>query len=393
MMDQAHSAIDTYVVAAVDPTLSVASGTSTYVLALLEYLRETPFRGIGLGLAPGNCSAVSPALTESWRAVARHSGWAGVQYWRGLSSYVRSHKDQLATSLVHAQRPDYLWHFQRHVQPSPPMVCTLHGAHLHAVRSKWGRAGGWLYERVQQAALRETHRVIAVSRDTETFFLNLYPWLEGRTQTIPVGVDTHLFRPRDSEEARASLRLPPEARIILFVGRLDEVKGLPLLLEAMRMLAAAREDIGLWIVGHGPDEQALRRRAHELGLAGRCHFVGRAERQTVAEYMNAADVLVLQSAWEGMPTVVLEALASGLPCVSTGVGDVPEVVIDGKTGYVIEPEPQAIADGIEKVLARPRRGWIEPCTAVGRQFGWPAIGKRIAEVYCQTTGLAVPSRS
>jgi glycosyltransferase involved in cell wall biosynthesis len=159
----------------------------------------------------------------------------------------------------------------------------------------------------------------------------------------------------------------------------------------MARVSAEREDVGLWLVGEGPEEPALRRTAHELGIAGRCQFVGKADRPTVARYMNAADLLVLQSVWEGMPTVVVEALACGLPCVTTRVGDVAEAVIDGQTGHLVEPDPDALAEGIGKVLAHEPEHWTEACVRMARRFDWSEIARRITDVYRAVSGTRGPA--
>lgn len=389
-MSENAARVDTYLVAAVSPRLDAPSGITSYVLSLVRHLQGTEFRPTVLGLGDGESKGPSPECPGVWHGVARTAGYAGVRYWRGLSRYVKRHRDELVAGIVHAQRPDYLRHFHRGVRPKPATVCTLHGTHLRTVRAAWGRAAGWLYERVQRAALREVDAVIAVSRDTERFFLDLYPWLEGRTQTIPVGVDTRVFRPRDRGDTRRQLGLPADTRIVLFVGRLHADKNLPLLLSALQRLDAMGTELGLWVVGDGPEELPLRRMAQELGIAGRCHFVGRLDRPTVARYMNAADLLVLQSVWEGMPTVILEALASGVPCVSTPVGDVHEAVINGETGYVAAADPEALADGIEKVLAQQPEHWADACARMGKRFDWSVVAQRTTEVYRAITAPSSP---
>ncbi len=359
-----------------------ASGALTYTVALAQQLAaSSTFDPRVLCVGEVGRSTTDDGVT--WVPVSTKLGPASLSYHLGLRRHVREEAAELPRHMVHAQRPDYLWHFHRHVRPKPSTVCTLHGTHVRTVRATRGRVAGWLYERVQRAALREVDTVIAVSRDTETFFLNLYPWLEGRTQTIPVGVDTRVFRPRDRSDARGQLGLPADTRIVLFVGRLHRDKNVPLLLETMARLNAARADVSLWLVGEGPEELELKRMAQELGIAGHCHFVGRLDQSSVAHYMNAADLLVLQSVWEGMPTVVLEALASGRPCVSTRVGDVEDAVVDGETGYVVDDEPEAVAEGIGKVLARRPEDWTDACARMGRQFDWSVIAERTAQVYRQ----------
>jgi teichuronic acid biosynthesis glycosyltransferase TuaC len=377
--------VDTYLVAAVSPRLDVPSGITSYLLSLVRHLRGTEFRPAVLGLSDE--SRESPAgLPGVWHGVARTAGSAGLRYWRGLYNYVDGHRQELASGVVHAQRPDYLRAFHRHAAFRSRTVCTLHGPHLLNVRRVWGAAGAWLFERIQRAGLRDVGAVIAVSRETEDLFLDLYPWLRGRTCTIHVGVDTELFQPRDQREAREQLRLPAGKPLILFVGRLHPQKGIRLLLRAFELVRRRHPDAELYVIGDGPEEGASRQLAHRLDLGDSCTFLGKQTRATVAAYMNAADALVLSSVWEGMPTVVLEALASGLACVTTRVGDVPEAVTDGASGYIVESDPEALAEGVEKVLSRGREEWMEPCVRAARPFDWSAIVERTVQVYRRVAG-------
>jgi glycosyltransferase involved in cell wall biosynthesis len=148
-----------------------------------------------------------------------------------------------------------------------------------------------------------------------------------RTHVIPNGVDTDRFRPDAECRAgmRAALGLGAEF-VWLAAGRLMWKKNYPLMLRAMEQ----QKDAVLLIAGTGPDEEALRAAA-PAGV----RFLG--ARTDLPELMNTADALVLSSEVEGLPMVLLEAAASGLPCVATAVGGVGEAVLDGRTGYLVPP--------------------------------------------------------
>lgn len=144
---------------------------------------------------------------------------------------------------------------------------------------------------------------------------------------IPNGVDLVRF-----ESATAclpeSLGLPAGRQLLLFVGRLDEQKGANRLLEILPGVFADHAECDLALVGDGPARPALERRAAQLGLAGRVHFLGwRAE---IPEILKASQLLVLPSKWEGMPNVVLEAMAAGRAVVAFDVEGVAELL--GPTG-------------------------------------------------------------
>lgn len=177
-----------------------------------------------------------------------------------------------------------------------------------------------------------------------------------RIHVVPNGVDTSRFHHRETAGAWDELRrlapaaaelqagAPADMRTVLFVGNLVPVKAPELLLDAV---AAARHQnpptrLRVVLIGSGPLESSLRRQAQEAGIAADVHLVGGRPHAEVALWMNVADVLVLCSRSEGMPNVILEALASGLPVVATSVGDCPNM-LRGEPAARVVPPGQAAA--------------------------------------------------
>lgn len=153
---------------------------------------------------------------------------------------------------------------------------------------------------------------------------------------IPNGVDTTLFHPA------GSIRTDDGPVRLLAVGRLVAQKGIDVLLDAL-----ARPGLGgmeLDVVGDGKWRDALERQAAALGLAGRVRMHGWLDRAVLAEIYRSADAFVLPSRDEGMPNVVLEAMASGLPVVASDVAGARDLVVEGQTGFLVPPEdPDALA--------------------------------------------------
>jgi len=141
----------------------------------------------------------------------------------------------------------------------------------------------------------------------------------------------------------------------LFVGRLRIRKGVEVLLEAMARRREAGADRPLWIAGSGEHEAALRGTARRLGLGEeRVRFLGRASAGQVRELLGRAAALVVPSIYEGMPLVVLEAMEAGVPVVASRVSGIPEVVVDGETGWLVPPEdPEALAEALAEVEEAP----------------------------------------
>ncbi len=170
-----------------------------------------------------------------------------------------------------------------------------------------------------------------------------------RVVSIPTGIDLDRFKPGARDEARAALGLDREGALIGIVATLRSWKGHRYLFEAFAGLAdrGAR----LVVVGDGPQREALEALAKELGIAGRVRFAG--NQADVAPWMRALDLFCLPSyANEGVPQALMQAMACGLPVVSTPVGSIAEIVQDGDTGRLVPPEDaQALRAALEALLA------------------------------------------
>lgn len=168
-----------------------------------------------------------------------------------------------------------------------------------------------------------------------------------RVTSIPTGIDLERFRPGDRTAARAALGLPP-AFIVGIVATLRSWKGHGHLLEAFAGLA--REDLQLVIVGDGPQREALEAKAASLGIAPRVRFAG--NQRDVAPWLQAMDLFCLPSyANEGVPQALAQAMACGLPVISTPVGSIDELVDDGRTGVLVPPsDPAALRGAIAALL-------------------------------------------
>jgi glycosyltransferase involved in cell wall biosynthesis len=139
---------------------------------------------------------------------------------------------------------------------------------------------------------------------------------------------------------------------LLFVGRLRIRKGVEVLLEALRELRGGVPGAVLKIAGDGEHRAALERKAAGLGLGSAVAFLGTRDGSRVRALLAGAAALVVPSIYEGMPLVVLEAMERGVPVVASAVSGIPEVVVDGETGWLVPPEdPAALAGALEEVLA------------------------------------------
>jgi glycosyltransferase involved in cell wall biosynthesis len=225
----------------------------------------------------------------------------------------------------------------------PIVVHTEHGKHFEGRRrNRW--LGWW--------AARSAQRVFCVSADIARS-LELRGVAKGpKVMVLANGIETSLFeQPRDGAALRRSLAIPLAAPVIGTVGRLAEVKRQDVLLQGC---AKIRGHVGgelphVLLVGGGPLEGELKKLAGELGMEKRVHFTGNTP--TPEKYMAIMDVFALTSRSEGMPLVVLEAWAAGLPVVASRVGGLPEMIEEGVTGVMFESlDDAALATRLEELL-------------------------------------------
>jgi glycosyltransferase involved in cell wall biosynthesis len=186
-------------------------------------------------------------------------------------------------------------------------------------------------------------------------------------------------------------------RWVLFVGRLHPVKDPGLALETFaELLRTTARAARLIVCGGGAERAALERLAADLGIADRTHFLGDQPRAVVAELMSAADVLIVTSKAEGGgPRVVLEALGSGLPVVSTVVGEVRRSITTGLSGWLVESRrPDDLAEGLRWALDQPRDAVQAQALEASRPFEVSAVLGRLYEIYRElaSTTRSRPSR-
>ncbi|MCE5230682.1 glycosyltransferase [bacterium] len=144
--------------------------------------------------------------------------------------------------------------------------------------------------------------------------------------------------------------IPPDAPVVGTVARMVPVKAIDVLIRSAKLVVARRPEVRFVIVGKGKLLDELIGHAAELGIGENVVFTG--EQLNIADYYGMFDMFALSSRSEGLGNVLLEAMRYGNPIVATRVGGVPELVRDGETGILVEPEsPKALADGIEKLLA------------------------------------------
>ena len=162
------------------------------------------------------------------------------------------------------------------------------------------------------------------------------------------------------------------------------------LIEAAALVVPRHSHVHFLLAGEGPERPALERSIREKGLTDRIHLAG--SRSDIPELLAAGYALVLSSLWEGMPNVILEAMAAGLPVVATQVEGVSELVCNGQTGLLVPPKsPHAMAAALESLLSDPTRASLTGQAGrvrVASEFSWEKMVARFDRLYQSLVGDA-----
>lgn len=250
-----------------------------------------------------------------------------------------------------------------------PTLAKVHGSDVNLYSNELRRG------RQLVAGLARCDRVFAVSAALASRLVQIgVP--AARVQLNYNGVDTARFRPQSRVQARSALGVPAAAQVVLFIGNLLPAKGAFDLLEAFARLAQWPQ-LQLVYVGDGPARDGLVGRAAALGLADRVRLAGKIPHAELPAWLAAAHLLCLPSHNEGVPNVVLEAMACGVPVVATRVGGIPEVVPE-VAGLLVPPrDSEALRRALEIALGR---SWDHAAiSAHAAMFSWQANIDRTCE--------------
>jgi glycosyltransferase involved in cell wall biosynthesis len=208
-----------------------------------------------------------------------------------------------------------------------------------------------------------------------------------KIRILPMGInpakyqDVTLSEKKDRERA---------GHIILSVARLIDLKGIVYLIEAMPDVISQYPDTTLIIIGDGPEQDSLKKRAMDLGIETKVKFLGIINPDDLPPYYHSADVFVLPSinkagSTEALGVVLLEAMASGCPVIGSNVGGIPDIITDGENGFLVpEKNPELIADRIIQILSDPelqekfRKNGL---TRIRKSFSWDKIADDFSQIF------------
>lgn len=209
---------------------------------------------------------------------------------------------------------------------------------VHGPDEFYDAAGKYLSEKIAAADF-----IVCISSFARSQMMLQSPYAHWQKFVVaPLGIDPEVFTPRPQKPA-------PEPFEILCVGRLTPAKGQHLLIDALNELSRQGRSVRLRLVGAGPDELALREHAAHIAYPERIVFSGAVDQDRIRDYYAAADIFCLPSFAEGVPVVLMEAMAMEIPCVSSRITGIPELIRDGIDGMLVAPSD---VDSLVAALAR-----------------------------------------
>jgi glycosyltransferase involved in cell wall biosynthesis len=322
------------------PGLDRVGGAEQQAILLAKGLRRRGWRVsmVALSGSGGDAAAELEDAGVRFLSLQMRKGLADPRGWLRFQRWLwREQPDVLHAHLPHAA---WLARWSRLAAPVPLVVDTLHSSSTGAMGRKFGYAcSQWL-----------TDHVTAVSEATAASHLAAGMVSESKLSVVWNGIDVDRWQPdaRARCEAREELGVKDDF-LWLAVGRLEALKDYPTLVRAM---TRTPERARLLVLGAGPQEGRLTELAEWLGLKQRVRFAG--FEPNVVRWMHAADGFVLSSRYEGLPMVLLEAGACGVPVVATDVPGTREVVVDGETGWLAPAgDAQELAKTMMKLMRMP----------------------------------------
>jgi D-inositol-3-phosphate glycosyltransferase len=260
---------------------------------------------------------------------------------------------------------------------------------------------------VETEVICEADHLIAATQAEKAQLMWLYGADPDRITIIPPGVDVTHFRPLPRAEAKARIHVPPDGHMLLFVGRIEPLKGIDTLLRAVALLNAQAPpwmpQVCLAVIGGNPGPEGVAENEEmarllelrqELGIGDIVTFLGAKDQDALPDYYAAADIVIVPSHYESFGLVALEAMACGTPVIASEVGGLAYLVKDGQTGFHVPyRDPEALAEKIMLLLNDPvlREKLGRQAVAYAQDYAWPRIADQVLDVYQGL--LALPTAS
>jgi len=386
--------------------LPLSGGTGAYVYYLSNELMK---HGYSVCIVTGYDQARDIRVNEKFSVFfLKTSKTPIVKSFLFAGSSIRklnSIRDRIRVDITHANLP-LVPSFAVPAGFGETLVSTVHSTwkgEAEAIRGEpYGRLNAnekfmvsfnWFLRIFEERMLERSNKIIAVSDFTRRELLQYYAVKEDKIRVIHNGVDVNKFQPAgDKRRAKEELGFNPDDLIVLSVGRLYARKGLFTLIESMPAVTRKFPRAKFVISGKGQSNEMKKLVAHaqKLGVRDNLVFTGYYPDRKLPRLYQAADVFAFSTFYENLPFAVLEALSTGLPVVTTRVGGIPEMIEDGKNGFLVQPfNSRELSDRILCFLEHPGAASEMALSArkvIEERFDWRLIVKKVLKVYDEALG-------
>lgn len=240
--------------------------------------------------------------------------------------------------------------------------------------------------KLEKESAEKATLIVTISKYSFKKIVQLYGIDREKIRIVPNGVDAQKFKPDfiSRMQTKREMKLKEDEKYVLFVGNLVPRKGLYLLINAAKKVFAEIKNVKVLIAGTGPLRNSLLRYAETKGVLDRIIFLGQVKDEILPKLYNCCDVVVLPSLQEGQGIALLEAQAAAKPVVACRVGGVPEIVLDGETGILVQPREEELAMAMIKLLSddnlREKMG-MAGRRFVCENFTWEKCAEKMLNVY------------
>jgi glycosyltransferase involved in cell wall biosynthesis len=308
-----------------------------------------------------------------------------------VSSFVDQLIPKLKLDIIHTHHPFLLGQTAagKARDYNLPLVFTFHTQYheyTHYVPFSQEQVQEFLKNRVMnylREYMRKCQHIIIPSEGMRSILVNDYGLVD-RFTVIPTGLDIAPYKEADGTALRAEWGWPND-KVIISVGRLAEEKNWGTLLQAFALALKEEAKLRLVLVGDGPQAQALRQLAGDLGIAERVLFTGQVSFEQIPTYLKAADLFAFASVTETQGLATLEAMAAGLPVVAVAGPGTSDIVEDGEQGFLVQNDPQDLAKKMVELICNPE-SLSEFKTAVlkkSRSYDNKRLARKMLKVYEQ----------
>lgn len=264
-------------------------------------------------------------------------------------------------------RPDRIYPF---INSKAKIISVLHGAHGKNISLKKGKLISLFYNILERKALKRADVIISVSDENKEYFIKKYPILKNKIQVIPVGIPDNL-KPNISKDLKNQYGYKNSDEIYLYIGRLEKEKQVDLIIKPFidKNIDIRKK---LLIVGDGKERKNLENISKENR---NIKFLGSVRHDEIKNILNLGDFLILYSKFEGLPTVILESLACGVPVISNGVGGIADIIKNNYNGFIVNDLKEFIIKN-----RKTKESLTKNCIKSVKIYRWTKVGKRVWNV-------------